>query len=123
MRFRLPRASEPDPSLDSRIASIEAELAELRLTNTVLWALAPQWITSCLPHAIASGWTVESSPAAIIFRHAGRDEEFGIPLPLPDPAGQVTIQRELHMRLPFVGQTGLPKVKPHRGTLVRDLRE
>jgi hypothetical protein len=109
--------------VDSRIGSIEAELADLRLTNTILWALAPQWITSCLPQAIASGWTVESTPAAIVFRHAGRDEVYGIPLPLPEPAEQVAIQRELHMRLSFVGQTGLPSVKPYRGKLVRDLRE
>jgi hypothetical protein len=94
---------------------LEAEVTSLREQATVLWALAPTWITEPIPHARANGWTIETTHKAIVFRHAGRDDEYTIPLPLPEPAEQLRYQRELHSRLDWIGPTGLEGVKePHR---------
>jgi hypothetical protein len=107
--------------------ALEAEVASLRQSQAILWALAPQWLTACLPHALSTGWTIEIKPHAIMFLHADRKDEYPVSLPLTDDLPQQrVIQREVHMRVGYIGQTGLKGVEtPQREVRPRimDLRD
>lgn len=103
----------------ARLQTIETRLAQVEQTQAVLWSLAPQWIPSSVVHALATGWSVETSPAAIWFRHEDH-EDFPINLPLPALEDQHEIQRDTYMRLGGpTGPTGLPRIEtPYRPRLM-----
>jgi hypothetical protein len=94
-------------AVEQRLGQLEQLATQLAEDVNVLWALCPVWIRAALPHAKESGWTIRRETSWLVFEHPER-ETYRIALPLPvDPADQVGTQRELHMRLGFVGKSGL----------------